>query len=65
MQINELDDQQHRHLHRSGVPQKDENDSDLSLLDFYIIFGKHKLASNMTFAAGFSIIREILHVAIK
>uniref|UniRef100_A0A915I6J2 Uncharacterized protein n=1 Tax=Romanomermis culicivorax TaxID=13658 RepID=A0A915I6J2_ROMCU len=27
MQIDKLDDQQHRHLHGSGVPQKDGNES--------------------------------------
>uniref|UniRef100_A0A915IYB3 Uncharacterized protein n=1 Tax=Romanomermis culicivorax TaxID=13658 RepID=A0A915IYB3_ROMCU len=27
MQIDELDDQRPRHLHRSGAPRKDENDN--------------------------------------
>uniref|UniRef100_A0A915K026 Uncharacterized protein n=1 Tax=Romanomermis culicivorax TaxID=13658 RepID=A0A915K026_ROMCU len=46
MQIDELDDQRRRHLHRSGAPQKDENDSDLSLSEIIIFSINIVLASN-------------------
>uniref|UniRef100_A0A915I0I4 Uncharacterized protein n=1 Tax=Romanomermis culicivorax TaxID=13658 RepID=A0A915I0I4_ROMCU len=51
MQIEELDDQWCRHLHRSGVPQNDRSDDDRSLSTLIIFFDNVVLASNKTFTS--------------
>uniref|UniRef100_A0A915J5Q3 Uncharacterized protein n=1 Tax=Romanomermis culicivorax TaxID=13658 RepID=A0A915J5Q3_ROMCU len=51
MQIDELDDQQHRHLHRSGAPQREGSKYILASkkpLPSTLVLNLHKLYSDWT-----------------